>query len=183
MPMLEGAILSQLMGFLHNGTGTNKDFDMVLLQFEKVVHDMVISHFKIPEESVGKFIQEQIQEIHKLFGQVQAIAESYQLWGQTPNYFCKRDIAKDLIAVMENEESVHDFLNTKPYVDHWGGMGDQDFIDLARRIVIDLNAMHEHADEDNKFMALTRQERIQDLLDLLKKCRGILSVRYYFHIL
>lgn len=28
--------------------------------------------------------------------------------------------------------------------------------------------MHEHADEDNKFMALTRQERIEDLLDLLK---------------
>jgi len=61
MPMLEGAILSQLMGFLSNGTGTNKDFDMVLLQFEKVIHDMAISHFKIPEESVGKFIQEQIQ--------------------------------------------------------------------------------------------------------------------------
>jgi len=33
---------------------------------------------------------------------------------------------------------------------------------------IDLNAMHEHADEDNKFMALTRQERVEDLLDLLK---------------
>lgn len=28
--------------------------------------------------------------------------------------------------------------------------------------------MHEHADEDDKFMALTRQERIEDLLDLLK---------------
>ena len=61
MPMLEGEILSQLMGFLGNGTGTNKDFDMALLQFEKVVHDMAINHFKIPEESVGKFIQEQFK--------------------------------------------------------------------------------------------------------------------------
>lgn len=61
MPMLEGEILSQLMGFLGNGTGTNKEFDMAVFQFEKVVHDMAISHFKIPEESVGKFIQEQVQ--------------------------------------------------------------------------------------------------------------------------
>ena len=61
MPMLEGEILSQLITFLRNGEGTNKDFDAALLQFEKVVHDLAISHFKIPEESVGKFIQEQIQ--------------------------------------------------------------------------------------------------------------------------
>jgi len=99
---------------------------------------------------------------------------NYQLWGQTPNYFCKRDIAKqacgfpgqlianfllsgkllpefspedeqlvkDLVAVMENEESVHDFLDTKPYVDHWGGMSDQDFIDLARRIVVRFCFLH-----------------------------------------
>ncbi|CUS08991.1 unnamed protein product [Tuber aestivum] len=179
---------------------------MALVQFEKVIHDMAIKHLKVPEESVGRFIQDQVQEIHKLFGQVHAISERYQLWGKTPNYFCKRDIAKqacgfpgqliagfllsgkqipefspedeqlvqDLVAVMENEESVHDFLDTKPYVDHWGGMSEQDFIDLARRIVIDLNAMHEHTDEDNKFMALTREERIEDLLDLLKKCKGTL---------
>ena len=49
------------MIFLSNGEGTNKDFDTALLQFEKVVHDLAIGHFKIPEESVGKFIQEQIQ--------------------------------------------------------------------------------------------------------------------------
>jgi len=61
MAMLEGVILSQLMIFLSNGEGTNKDFDTALLQFEKVVHDLAIGHFKIPEESVGKFIQEQIQ--------------------------------------------------------------------------------------------------------------------------
>ncbi|KAG0638733.1 hypothetical protein HOY80DRAFT_1022982 [Tuber brumale] len=201
MPILEGAILAQLMGFLHNGAGTDKDFDVALIQFEKVIHDTAINHFKVPEESVGKFIQEQIQEIHKLFGQVHTISENYHLWGQTPSYFCKRDIAKqacgfpgqlianfllsgkhlpefspedeklvkDLVAVMESEDSVHDFLDTKPYVDHWGGMSGQDFIDLARRIVIDLNAMHKHGDEDNKFMALSRQERIEDLLDLLKR--------------
>ncbi|RPB00912.1 hypothetical protein L873DRAFT_1804190 [Choiromyces venosus 120613-1] len=34
--------------------------------------------------------------------------------------------------------------------------------------------MHAHADEDNKFLALTRQERIDDLMDLLKKCKGTL---------
>ena len=43
---------------------------------------------------------------------------------------------------MENEESVHDFLDTKPYVDHWGGMSDQDFIDLARRIVVSFCFLH-----------------------------------------
>jgi len=59
--MLEGAILSRLMVFLHNGGGTNEDFDMALLQFEKVVHDIAIGHFKIPEESLGKFIQDQIE--------------------------------------------------------------------------------------------------------------------------
>ncbi|KAG0131076.1 hypothetical protein HOY82DRAFT_608569 [Tuber indicum] len=206
MPILEGAILAQLMGFLQSGAGTDKDFDLALTKFEEVIHDTAVNHFKLPEESVGKFIQEQIQEIHKLFGQVHAISESYHLWGQTPSYFCKRDIAKqacgfpgqlianfllsgkhlpefspedeklvkDLVAVMENEDSVHDFLDTKPYVDHWGGMSEQDFIDLARRIVIDLNAMHKHGDEDDKFMALSRQERIEDLLDLLKKCKGTL---------
>ncbi|RPA93235.1 hypothetical protein L873DRAFT_1816347 [Choiromyces venosus 120613-1] len=65
---------------------------------------------------------------------------------------------------MENEDSLHGFLDTKSY----------DFVDLARHIVIHLNAMPSHADEDNKFLALNRQERIDNLMDLLKKCKGTL---------
>ncbi|RPA88895.1 hypothetical protein L873DRAFT_1823824 [Choiromyces venosus 120613-1] len=71
MTMLEGRILAQLMGFLSNVTGRNKDFDLALVQFEK--------HFPIPQKSMQQFVQEQSQEIQKLFSQMQEVAMNYML--------------------------------------------------------------------------------------------------------
>lgn len=46
------------------------------------------------------------------------------------------ELVSRFVAAMAEDIAVHDYCDTKPYTDHWGGMTDGEFEDLARRIVV-----------------------------------------------
>ncbi|KAG0126625.1 hypothetical protein HOY82DRAFT_542446 [Tuber indicum] len=119
-----------------------------LFQFEKLIHDTAVNHLKVPEEydMLGSLSKNEFRKSTNSCAKLMQSLRATTPAGQTPSYFCKRDIAEqaygfpgqlianvllsgkphpefssedvklvtDLVAGMRYEDSVHDFLDTKP---------------------------------------------------------------------